>query len=87
MGKKAPGNGSMQGEKIPLAARICALADVYDALSSRRCYKDPWPEDKVLGIIEEESGNHFDPDLVQALFENYEVIKAIREKYKEPAAA
>ena len=75
---------SLQGEEIPLPARITALADVYDALSSQRCYKEPWPEERVLGVLEEESGRHFDPELTQAFFDNYDVIQAIQERYREP---
>ncbi len=69
--------------EIPLAARITSLADVFDALSSRRSYKDPWPDEKVLSIIESDSGTHFDPELVEAFFQIYDVIKAIREKFKD----
>ncbi len=76
------------GEGIPLPARIVALADVYDALVSRRCYKDGWPEEKVLGILAEESGRQFDPELVEAFVGIHDVILAIRNRYKgcEPAA-
>lgn len=55
-----------KGEEIPLSARIVALADVFDALTSRRPYKDAWPVDKALKLIEEESGKHFDPEIVKA---------------------
>lgn len=55
-----------KGEEIPLSARIVALADVFDALTSRRPYKDAWPVDKALKLIEEESGKHFDPIIVNA---------------------
>lgn len=72
-----------QGEDIPLAARITALADVYDALCSRRSYKEPWPDEKVLAIIEEDRGKKFDPAIVDVFFEIYDVIKAIREKFKD----
>ena len=71
------------GEKIPLAARICAVADVYDALSSPRSYKDPFPDEKCLGILESDAGTHFDPEIVEIFFEIFDVIKAIRDKYKE----
>ncbi len=71
------------GEDIPLSARITALADVFDALSSKRSYKEPWPDEKILDIITEESGNHFDPDVVEAFFQILDVIKAIREKYRD----
>ncbi len=49
------------GEEIPLCARVMAVADVFDALISKRCYKDPMPMDKAFGIIEESMGSHFDP--------------------------
>ncbi len=70
-----------KGEEIPLLARIVALADVYDALMSRRSYKDSWPEERVLEHIEEEKNKHFDPEVVDAFIDIYDVIKAIREKY------
>ncbi len=56
----------LKGKDIPLSARIVALADVYDALSSRRCYKEPFPLDKCREMIVADSGRHFDPELVQA---------------------
>lgn len=55
-----------KGREIPLSARIVALADVFDALTSRRPYKDAWPVDKALKLINEESGKHFDPTVVKA---------------------
>jgi response regulator RpfG family c-di-GMP phosphodiesterase len=70
-------------EEIPLPARIVALADVYDALISRRYYKNSWPEEKVLDYIEAEKNKHFDPDIVDAFIDIYDVIKAIREKFSE----
>ena len=56
----------LQGEQIPISARIMALADVYDALISRRVYKEPLPHAQAVHIIEQVSGRHFDPDVVQA---------------------
>ncbi len=56
----------MAGEEIPLAARIVAVADVYDALSSRRVYKDPIPHERCVQIIREGAGTQFDPDIVEA---------------------
>jgi putative two-component system response regulator len=62
-----PGIGKpLKGKSIPLSARIVAMADVYDALLSRRCYKEPIPHEKAREMIVAESGRHFDPDLVQA---------------------
>ncbi|REK29913.1 MAG: HD domain-containing protein [Planctomycetota bacterium] len=55
----------LAGEKIPLAARIVAVADVYDALASKRVYKDAYPHEECLEIIREGAGTQFDPDLVQ----------------------
>lgn len=70
-----------KGEEIPLSARIVALADVYDALMSRRAYKESWEEKDVLDYIEMEKGKHFDPELVDAFKDIYDVIKAIRQRY------
>ena len=70
-----------KGPEIPLSARIVAVADVYDALSSRRAYKDAWEEDRVLRHMREESGRHFDPEIVGIFFEIYDVIKAVKEKW------
>jgi response regulator RpfG family c-di-GMP phosphodiesterase len=72
-----------KGEEIPLAARIVALADVYDALMSKRSYKNSWPEQRVIDYIYDEKNKHFDPEVVEAFIEIYDVIKAIREKYSQ----
>ncbi|MHB8809292.1 MAG: HD domain-containing phosphohydrolase [Desulfobulbaceae bacterium] len=71
-----------QGQNIPLTARITALADVYDALCSRRSYKDPMAEEEVYKIIRESSGTHFDPEVVEAFFQVTDVLNAIRRKYQ-----
>lgn len=60
----------LSGEAIPLGGRITALFDVYDALISKRPYKDPWPEDKALEEIRRLSGSAFDPELVSLFFDN-----------------
>lgn len=75
-----PGPGK-RGEEIPLVARIVALSDVYDALSSPRAYKEGWAEERVLGYIREQRGGHFDPELVDVFFSIYDVIRAIKGKY------
>lgn len=72
-----------QGEDIPFAARIVALADVFDALASKRVYKKAWPMADIFALIQEESGRHFDPQLVVSLFQITEVIEAIQERYKD----
>jgi HD-GYP domain-containing protein (c-di-GMP phosphodiesterase class II) len=54
----------LRGEEIPLAGRICAICDVFDALRSRRPYKDAWTLDEAIAEIERQRGRHFDPALV-----------------------
>jgi putative two-component system response regulator len=56
--------GGLAGEEIPAAARIVALADVFDALSMKRPYKEPWPIDRIVAYIRLNSGTHFDPEIV-----------------------
>lgn len=58
----------ISGKEIPLCARIMAVADVFDALTSKRCYKNAMPLEKAYAIIREESGTHFDPAVVEAFF-------------------
>jgi response regulator RpfG family c-di-GMP phosphodiesterase len=71
-----------EGENIPITARITALADVYDALCSRRSYKDAFEEEQVFEIIRESSGSHFDPEIVDAFFQITDVLQAIRQKFQ-----
>jgi len=73
----------LKRDSIPLAGRIVALADVYDALISARVYKPAWEEADVLGLLEKESGRHFDPEIVSIFISIYDVIKAIRNKYPD----
>jgi HD-GYP domain-containing protein (c-di-GMP phosphodiesterase class II) len=80
---EAPTIGRMAGKEIPLSARIVALADVFDALVSRRTYKEPWSMEDALGVLRGESGRQFDPDVVAAFFSILDVIKVIREKYQD----
>ena len=58
----------LKGERIPLCARITCLADVFDALATKRCYKEAYPIEKVVDIIRAETGRHFDPDVTRAFF-------------------
>jgi len=57
----------LQGEAIPLNARIFAIADVFDALTSKRPYKEAWPALDAMAMLEQDSGSHFDPRLVRVL--------------------
>ena len=68
----------LKGEEIPLAARIVALADVFDALSSKRVYKEAWTEGSVLKEIRRNAGTQFDPEIVDVFFEVISRIKEIQ---------
>lgn len=68
----------LQGDAIPLEARIVAIADVYDALISKRVYKEAFSEAYAEKIIYEEAGSHFEPKLVNVFLENLEEIKRIK---------
>ena len=74
-GKGYP-NG-LKGENIPLPGRICAVADVFDALTNARCYKDPWPKEKVLQLFKEERGAQFQAELVDILLEHVDEFYAV----------
>jgi HD-GYP domain-containing protein (c-di-GMP phosphodiesterase class II) len=79
-------NGSPRGKKaeeIPIFGRIVSLADVYDALSSRRVYKEAWDESDVLKTIEQESGKQFDPELVEIFFSRLNFLRAIQNRYQD----
>lgn len=65
------------GEEIPLAGRICSVADVLDALSSPRCYKQPWPEEKVKEEFIKQRGAQFQPELVDVLVEHWDEIYSL----------
>ena len=70
--------GGLAGDSIPESARIVALADVFDALSMKRPYKEAWPLDKVLQTIQEHAGSHFEPRLVDIFISILPQIKEIK---------
>jgi len=72
-----------KAEEIPLAGRIVAIADVYDALCSKRVYKDPWTEDDVLAEMRKCAGTKFEPELVDIFFEILPNIKQTQSLYPE----
>ncbi|WP_337842598.1 DUF3369 domain-containing protein [Rheinheimera sp.] len=72
-----------KGEEIHLYARIAALADVYDALRHRRCYKSAWTLEQVLAFVDSEAGKHFDPKLVQIFKSRVDKLEAILQKYPD----
>ncbi len=73
----------LAGEDIPLFGRICALADVFDALTTRRPYKDAFSNEKALGIMKEGRGRHFDPTLFDIFISNFDGILHIQQEYME----
>jgi len=74
----------LRNEEIPLVGRITALADVFDALTTERPYKAAWTQKKAIDYIQDQSGQHFDPDLVSLFMENLALILDIKEEYAEP---
>lgn len=76
----------LAGVDIPVAARILAIADVYDALISSKVYKDGVPHDKAVQIIFSERGTHFDPDMVDAFIEIQDAFAAIAQRYADTEA-
>jgi len=73
----------LAGDAIPIAARLMALADVYDALISRRVYKKALPHDEAARIIVEDRGKHFDPDIVDAFLAIEDEFKAIAARFTD----
>lgn len=73
----------LSGEDIPLSARIMALADVFDAVSSRRVYKPPMTFERAVSIIQEDAGTHFDPKCVEAFMDSIDEVKSVLDYYNE----
>ncbi len=73
----------LQGREIPLAARIVSIADVYDALSVRRVYKEAFPHEKCVKIISEEAGKQFDPELVKVFLSIESEFRAIAKQFSD----
>lgn len=74
----------LKGEGIPIEGRICAVADVFDALSTRRPYKPAFEWERCCEILEQGSGNHFDPAVVDAFFARQTDIREVQRKYADP---
>lgn len=73
----------LKGEVIPLSARIMAVADVFDALTAKRVYKDPMPFEKAMDIIIKDSGTHFDPKCVEVFVESEKEVRRVLKKYQD----
>jgi putative two-component system response regulator len=76
----------LSGDDIPISARLMAVADVYDALISRRVYKAPMPHEKAVEIIKQGKGTHFDPDMADAFLELQDEFKKIAATYADSDA-
>ncbi|MFT5707927.1 MAG: response regulator RpfG family c-di-GMP phosphodiesterase [Oceanospirillaceae bacterium] len=74
----------LSGEDIHIFARITAVADVFDALCSNRCYKKAWTVENTMQFIRDQSGVHFDPALVSLLNENLDLVLQIQKKHADP---
>lgn len=84
--EKYDGSGyprGLRGEEIHIFGRITALADVFDALGSDRCYKKAWDIDRILNLLKDERGKHFDPVLIDIFFEYLDEFLGIREAYSD----
>jgi response regulator RpfG family c-di-GMP phosphodiesterase len=79
--------GGIKGKDIPLSARLTALADVYDALTSKRCYKEAFTHERARDIIVSSKGTHFDPDIVDAFLEIQDVFDQIRSSLQDEIAS
>ncbi|MBF0186739.1 MAG: HD domain-containing protein [Magnetococcales bacterium] len=77
---------SLKRREIPLSARLTAVADVFDALVSDRCYKPAWPWHKAVDVIRSGAGSHFDPAVVEAFLQVEDVCKAIQGRFPDVSA-
>ena len=84
--EKYDGTGYPSGlaaDDIHIFARIVAVADVFDALSHKRCYKEAWPVEQVMQFMAEASGRHLDPNVVEAMLDNIDLAVAINNQYQD----
>jgi putative two-component system response regulator len=77
----------LAGEAIPLSARLMAVADVYDALISRRPYKEPMSHDEAVAYVRQQAGSHFDPQVVEALVATQQRLRAIADEFADEMPA
>lgn len=73
----------LKGEDIPIVGRIVAITDVFDALTTCRPYKQPWPVEKAFGLIRDGSGKHFDPTLAQLFLDRADEVQQIMQRYRD----
>ncbi len=87
--EKYDGSGypkGLKGDEIHIYGRITALADVFDALGTKRVYKDAWSDEKIFKLFKEERGKHFDPKLVDIFFEHLDEFLAVRDFYNDASS-
>ncbi len=87
--EKYDGSGyprALKGEDIHIYGRITALADVFDALGSDRCYKKAWNDEKIFALLQEERGKHFDPKLIDIFFEHLDKFLNIRDAFSDKSS-
>lgn len=73
----------LRGDAIPLFGRICAVADVFDALTSVRPYKAPWETERAVGLLREEAGRHFDPACIEAFLTRWDEVLEIKQRIQD----
>ncbi|GAB3379045.1 response regulator [Massilia agri] len=84
--EKYDGSGyprGLRGDEIPLVGRIVAIADVFDALTSKRPYKKAWTEEEALAFLREQKGRHFDPALVDLFMEQMPAVRTVQQRWAE----
>ncbi len=87
--EKYDGSGyprGLKGNDIHIYGRITALADVFDALGSERCYKKAWENEKIFTLLKNERGKHFDPQLIDIFFEHLDEFLAVQDFYNESSS-
>jgi len=84
--EKFDGNGypyGLAGDQIPIEARIVALADVFDALTNKRCYKAAFTNEVAEKMIQDSTGSHFDPMVVDIMFKHLSSVREIQNTYRD----
>ncbi|MHB8766585.1 MAG: HD-GYP domain-containing protein, partial [Deferrisomatales bacterium] len=76
--------GGLRGDEIPLMARIVAVADVYDALTSNRPYKEAWPVDEAVRYLQDQAGRQFDPACVDAFLAGLDTVVEVQARLGDP---
>jgi putative two-component system response regulator len=74
----------LAGDSIPVSGRVVAIADVFDALTTKRPYKSPWPLDKTFDFMRENAGKHFDPELIEIFISLRNEITEVQQRFAEP---